>query len=184
MTARRAISDTLRRAYAVPAAAISETQPRSAVTAATAALTSGTLRLAAGCVIPGGVTVSSITVISGTTALSGGSNQWFVLLDHSRNKLAITGDDTSAAWAAGAAKTLALASPYTPGDDIGVYVGVMVKATTPPTLLASAPPNQAIDLLPPIIGGNSSGSLTDPASCPATPAAITTGSGPFYAYVS
>ena len=36
MTARRTISDTLRRSYAVPAAAISETQPRSAVTAATA----------------------------------------------------------------------------------------------------------------------------------------------------
>ena len=96
MTARRTISDTLRRSYAVPAAAISETQPRSAVTAATAALTSGTLRLAAGCVIPGGVPVSQITVISGTTALSGGANQWFALLDHARNKLAVTADDTTA----------------------------------------------------------------------------------------
>ena len=41
----------------------------------------------------GGRTVSSITFMSGSTALSGGSNQWFCLLDSARNVLRKTADD-------------------------------------------------------------------------------------------
>src|SRR5690348_3483059 len=53
--------------------------------------TSGTLYLYGGIVIPGGVTVSSITFCSANAA-SGPTHQWFCLVDQSLNVLAKTAD--------------------------------------------------------------------------------------------
>lgn len=168
-----------------PSAALSETMNRLIATSPTLALTSGTLRLAYGLRVKAGQAITSITLHSGTTAGATLTNQWFALYSASLAKLAVTVDDTSTAWAANAAKTLLLPAPYTPPDDATLYVGCMVAATTPPSLCgAVAVPTQPLGLAPPIIGGNSTGSLTNPASAPAIAAAISTAASPFYAYVS
>jgi hypothetical protein len=142
------------------------------------------LRLAGGTVLPGGRAVTSVSVRSGTTALSAGTNQWFCLIDQSLNVLAKTVDDTSVAWAANAAKTLNLSSVYTPANTIAAYVGVVVVATTPPSLLRTGggANGNTLDQTPKM-GGTSTAGLTNPASLGATAGAIS-GGDPFYAYVS
>lgn len=85
--------------------AIAETVPLEQVTTTISSLTSGRLHLAR-IVLPGGVPVSHLTVLSGSTAMVTGSNQWFSLFDKNRVKLATTNDDTSTAWAGNTEKTL------------------------------------------------------------------------------
>lgn len=167
----------------LPTSAVSETIPRWAPTSAALSLTSGQLRVAYGAVIPAGATVSTITIVSGSTALSVGSNQWFALFDGSRVKLGVTADDTSTAWAASTSKTLTLSAAYTntTGLDIVGYVGVCVVATTPPSLNGSLTATAAIADQVPKLGGQADSGLTNPASCPATFTAPASGTGPFYA---
>lgn len=145
-------------------------------------LTSGTLNLFRGLLLPAGRAVSSITFVSGATALATGTHQWFALYDLSRNKLAVTVNDTSAAWGGLFPKTLALSAPYTPPTDMEVYVGITVVATTPPSL-SGAGTTGGIRILTPIFGGSSTAGLTDPASAPATAGALTAGNIA-YCYVS
>ena len=152
-----------------PAAGYSETMSRNLVTANNLALTSGTLRMAYGLRLKGGYPVSSISLFSGTTAAGTPTAQWFCLYSAAGAKLAVTNDDTTTAWAANALKTLSIVQPYIPPDDATVYVGCMVAATTPPSLSGPvATVSSAFGLLPPIIGGNSTGSLTTPSTAPAT----------------
>lgn len=165
----------------LPTGAISQSIPRTAVSAS-GGLTSGRLRMTGGIVIPAGVTVSSITFVSAATALVTGTNQWFALYDKSRNRLAVTVDDTSTAWAAETAKTLALSTPYTVGQDTEVYAGACVVAATPPTLHCGNPPT-AIGTLAPVTGGLADTGLTNPASAPATLVALTVAI-PAYCYIS
>jgi hypothetical protein len=154
--------------------------PRTLVASSTlTAPTSGTLRLDA-VWLPAGLLVSSIAYFAGTTALGTGSNQWFALFDRNRNLLAITADDTDTAWGANAAKRLALTTPYrTPAAGL-YYVGLCVVASTMPTLagvvtVATGPRNIGF-----VSGGNSTASLTDPASCTTPADAITAGAiGPY-----
>jgi hypothetical protein len=58
-----------------------------------------------------GTVVNSITFLSGTTALSAGTNQWFALADSSYLTLAKSADDTSTAWGSNTLKTLNMSSP-------------------------------------------------------------------------
>ena len=148
-------------------------------------LSTGRLTLAGGCIIPAGVRVSNITFVSGTTALSVGSNQWFCLVDQSNNVLAKTADDTSTAWGAGTAKTLALSTAYTPSSTIAVYLGIVVVATTPPSLIISES-NSATGVasLTPLICANADTSLTNPASLGATATPTGVSGGVAYAYLT
>ena len=99
-----------------------------------APLVSGTLYLVGGMILPRGVRVSSLRVIAGDTAAGVPTNQWFCLVDQALNVLAKTSDGTTGAWARNSAKQLSLAAAYTPTEDIAVYVGIVVVATTVPTL--------------------------------------------------
>lgn len=83
-----------------------------------------------------GDTVTSLTFVSGTTAAGTPTNWWFALYSSAATPalLAQTADQTSTAWAANTAKTVALASPYKVTATGIYYAAVMVKATTPPTL--------------------------------------------------
>jgi len=167
----------------MPASALSETYPRGgAVTSAVAAATSGRLMLYA---IPltAGQVVSTITFVSQSTALSGGTNQWFALYSAARAKLAVTGDDGATAWAATTPKSLTLTSAYTVPTTGLYYVGICVVASTPPTLSGVANGSWMTGLAPITAGGSTTG-LTNPASAPSTAAAITATSGQAYAYVS
>src|SRR5687768_15486215 len=60
-------------------------------------LLSGRLQLQA-IALPSGLLVSSISWISGSTALGTPTNQWSALFDNTRTKLAISADGTSTAW--------------------------------------------------------------------------------------
>ncbi|WP_431892663.1 hypothetical protein [Micromonospora haikouensis] len=84
-----------------------------------------------------GDVITNISARSGATAAGTPTNYWFALYDTSGALVGQTADQTSTAWAANTTKTLALASPYTV-PTTGIYwVGIMVTATTPPTLLGS-----------------------------------------------
>jgi len=80
--------------------------------------------------------VTNLTFKSGSTAAGTPTNWWFALYDTAATPalIAQTADQTSTAWAADTAKTVALATAYrVPAT--GVYrAAIMVKATTPPTL--------------------------------------------------
>lgn len=166
-----------------PSGAIAQTFPRAATWANSSILSSGRLSLAGGMVLPKGVAVTNLTAVSATTALGTGVNQWFCLVDQSGNVLSKTVDDTSAAWAANTAKTLALSSPYTPSVDIAVYLGVMVNGTTVPTLFAIVSAG-AFPVIAPVLGVRSTTGLTNPASLVATVSLAGTHDPCFYGYVT
>jgi len=139
-------------------------------------ITSGTLNLF-GVYLPANQTITSISFFSGGTSLSVGTNQWFGIFDSSRAPLRFTSDDTSTAWGTNTVKTLNLTSTYTPSTSGDYYIGIMVAATTPPTLRCSVQAGGTeIIQLAPIVQGKSSTGLTNTASCP-NPAAAMTGNG-------
>lgn len=179
-----------------PAGAFGETYPRSLVIQTNnATLASGQLFLAA---IPllNGSTISSITFVSGGTAAGTPTNQWFCLYDKDLGRWAVTADDTSTAWAGNTAKTLNIGQTSATANGTlanattfvvpysGLwYVGIMVAATTPPTLRGKADNSALIHGIAPIIAGTSTGSLTTPSTAPAPAAAITATVNLPYAYV-
>lgn len=238
-----------------PTNAIMQTHPRGHVGGSDlAALTTAQLFLVA-CPLPGGKTITSITFLSGATAVGTPLNQWYGLFDASLNVLGVTVDDTVTAWAANIVKTLALgarvrdgvttntsptvtsataafvagdagktitgagipaattilsvqsgtsitlsanATATASGVDLSwaravtysvtatglYYIGIMVKATTVPTLRGVTLAGTVAANLPPILQGTSTGSLTTPGSCPATAGALTVAASNPYAYVS
>ena len=123
-----------------------------------------------------GDVVTNLTFVSGGTGAGTPTNYWFALYSPAGALLSQSADATSAAWAANAAKTLALASPQlisTPGL---YYAAIMVKATTPPTLrgfsVGHATVAGALGLGAKVLAQTSGSSLTDTA--PATIATPTT----------
>lgn len=84
--------------------------------------------------------VTNLSFMSGGTAAGTPTNWWFALYNTATTPalIAQTADQLTAAWAANTVKTLALSAPYTVTADGIYWPGVMVKATTVPTL-AGAP---------------------------------------------
>jgi hypothetical protein len=139
----------------------------------TAALTSGTLHLAAVYLTRGQV-VSNLSFFSATTAAGTPTNGIFGLFDASRNLLAQTANFTTEAWAANTIKTKALTAAYTVPTSGLYYVGIMITATTVPTLKgATARTGGQLAGTAPILHGNSTTGLTTTLPNPA--AAITVG---------
>jgi hypothetical protein len=139
-----------------------------------AAPASGVLRVVGGLALIPGKVVTSLTWMSGSTALATGSNQWMCVIRKSDLAvLAKTTDDTSAAWGTFTLKTFTLASPITPTEFTPVYLGLVTVATTNPSSFGVNPAGNIVD---PHVGGTSTTGLTDPASLGANAAAITPGS--------
>lgn len=155
-----------------PTGAVAESAPRGWATLATvSALTSGTLRLTS-VSLRAGQLVSSIRFTAVGAAVAP-SNQWFMLLSSSRVALGVTADDGAAAWGANASKTLALTSPVTVPSTGLYYLGLMVAAATPPTLVGVSSTSVATGIAP-ILGGNTADTgLTAPPALPFTAGAIT-----------
>jgi hypothetical protein len=84
-----------------------------------------------------GDVVSNLTFMSGNTAANTPTNWWFALYDDAATPalLAQTADQTTAAWAANTAKTLALSTSKLISRSGIYYAAVMVKATAVPTLV-------------------------------------------------
>lgn len=132
-----------------------------------------------------GRVISSVTLISGGTAVGTPTNQWFAIYNGSFQKQAVSVDDTTTAWAANTPKTLALSSAWTVPDDGLYYIGICVVATTVPTLTGLFIGSGALvaGIVPRLSMGMNTG-LTNPASAPATATRSFDQAAMGYAYVS
>jgi hypothetical protein len=150
-----------------------ETFPRHLTTEInTALLSTGRLSLEA-IVIMQGELLTSISFWSATTAAGTPTNQLFGLYDSSLNLLRATNNDTTTAWAANTRKTLSLTSTFTTTYSGLYYLGIMVTATTVPTIKGfEARINGALNAAAPSMGGTSTTGLTtslpNPAAAPGT----------------
>jgi hypothetical protein len=120
-----------------------------------------------------GDTITNIGVCFGSTAANTPTNWWFALYTSALVLMAQTADQTTGAIAAGSFKDIALSSPQAITTSGLHYVGVMVKASTVPTLAGRL---AAVDgghmNFTVAMTGTSDGSLTTTA--PANAAAINT----------
>lgn len=164
----------------VAAAALYESVPRNSYSANLTAASSGQMLLV-GIKIPAGTVVSSISFLSGTTAGSAMTAQWFALYDPDLVLLGQTTDDTSTAWAANAIKTLSFATAKTTTKTGLHYAGICVVGSTVPSYQGPTG-NQYITGLTPKLAGTSTTGLTTTAPDPAG-AMTAVGSIP-YCYVS
>lgn len=168
--------------YDVPTGFVAQTCPRTLAGVNISALTSGSLYLQA-IYLMAGEKISNISFCSGATQAGTPTNQFFALYDINRNLLAQTANATTTAWAANTFVTRALTATYTVPTTGLYYVGIMVTATTVPTLAGlTAAGNAALRTNAPIISGNGSTSLTT--SLPNPSAAITAGVNTIWAGLS
>jgi len=148
----------------------------------TAVLSSGRLSGAA-IWLESGMTISSISFHSATTAAGTPTNQLFGLFDSSRNLLRSSVNDTTTAWAANSLKTLALTTTFTTTYSGLYYLGIMVTATTVPTLKGNtARVGGQLQAQAPSMGGTSNTGLTT--ALPATANAFGTVTTSFWGCVS
>jgi hypothetical protein len=143
-------------------------------------LVTGRMHCAYGIVLEAGVPISSIT-FHGNGAANTPTNQFFAIVDASLNVLAKTVDDTTTAWGANAEKTLTITGGYTPSNDVAVYLGIVVVATTPPTVFGLSV--NTLMQKAPVIGLISGATYSNPASVGATITNNTYSAAP-YAYCS
>lgn len=153
---------------------VSESMPRMLCSEANlSALTSGTLYMVA-VYLRAGQVVTALNWHSATTAAGTPTHQISGLFDINRALLATSSDLTSAAWSANTMKTFTLTASYTVPSDGLYYAGLMVAATTVPTMkgLTAKTASQLAGQTP-ILHGNSTTGLTTALPNPA--AAITVG---------
>ena len=100
----------------------------------TAALTTQVLTTVA-LPLNAGDLVTKLVFKSGATATGTPTNYWFALYDTAGALIAQTADQTSTAWAADTTKDLALSTPYLVTKPGVYYAGIMVKASTVPSLV-------------------------------------------------
>ncbi|MDX2538575.1 right-handed parallel beta-helix repeat-containing protein [Streptomyces scabiei] len=130
--------------------------------------TSGTLYLVP-IWLPKGLVISNLSFVSGGTAVATPTNWWFTLHNSAKVALARTADQTTAAWAANTAKTLAIAqttagagSSYTTTYTGLHYLGVMIKATTVCSLISEGAVPDVLASIAPGFGGTDTGLSTPP----------------------
>lgn len=178
----QAAADVARRDLPLaPAGAIAETFSRAgAVMSNQGILSSARLHLHA-IHLSAGTVISSASFMAGTTAAGTPTHQWFALYDSALGLIGQTGNDTSEAWTANTVKTLAFATPLTTTYSGLHYLGILVTASTPPSLIGQA--NLAVATgVAPTIGGHSTTGLVGTA--PPTAATITATAPQPWAYVS
>jgi len=180
--------------YTHPVPAVAATMPRTRATTALSTLTSGTLYVTA-IGIQAGVTVKKATFFTNTTAKTGGTHGWYVLLDNNLKVIAVTADQTDATTVWGAVSTgyplSFTASAITQYSGI-YYAGVMVAETsgTMPTFTGATPAlATGISIgtgisSPAVFAGTSSTGRTTPPSVGDTMSSISSaGNYLFYAYL-
>lgn len=180
-TEAQVAADIIQRGAFLPSGALAQNMSRiAAMSNLTATLSTGRMSLTA-LDLPLGRTITSISFMAATTALSAGTNQWFALYDSSRALLRQTADDTSTAWSANSVKTLTLTTPFTTTYSGLHYVGINVTASTVPTLFGINANANPVNIAP-RLNGTADSSLTDTA--PATAAAINATATVPWVYVS
>jgi hypothetical protein len=150
----------------MPASVTHSTVPRAAQVRDLAVLESGRLHLVA-IDLPAGLSVQDITFFSGATGAAGATHQWFALFDASNSALAVTVDDAAAEWAPNSAKTLRASIPHVTTYAGLHYLGIMVAASTIPTLMA-VEGSAAFSAQPPVLAGTGAEALGPPPAPPFT----------------
>ena len=120
-----------------------------------AIITSQQLRLVA-VALPSGFVLTKMGWFSGTTALGTPTNYWACLLDPALKVLATSTDLLTAAWAANTLKNFTFTSLTLRRPPGLYYAGLVVKATTPPSLLGTIDAHAIVATQAPILSGNSS----------------------------
>lgn len=89
--------------------------------------------------------ITNLTFVSGATAADTPTNWWFGLYDTGATPALLrqTADQTTTAWAANTAKTVALSSAYLVPTSGIYYASLMVKATAVPTIAGVTVENAA-----------------------------------------
>lgn len=111
-----------------------ENYDRALISADLAALTTQVM-LTVGVPVAAGEPIRTITFLSGATAAGTPLDQWAALYDPAGALIGQSVTLGSAAWAADTAKTFTLATPFGGGGEGIYYAGIMVRATTPPSLM-------------------------------------------------
>jgi hypothetical protein len=114
--------------------AVSESFERGNISADLGALTTQVM-LSVGVPVQAGEPIGTITFLSGATAAGTPTNYWAALYDTAGVLMAQSADQLTAAWAADTAKVFTLATPQAARDAGIYYAALMVKATTPPSLM-------------------------------------------------
>lgn len=175
------------------ATAVAATMERGRATAASGALTSGTVYLMEQ-PLPAGLSTAKCTMFTNTTAKTGGTHGWYVLTDSSLKVVAVTADQTDAATVWGAASTgypLPWTAAYTVPATALYYVGIMVaqSAGGTPTISSATAPAAGIAGATGITNGvalcgsSSTGQTTPPAIGATLTAISSSGVYQFYAYL-
>lgn len=176
------ITPVLNRRYLI-SGALAETFDRNLCDEVNSAVLSSGRLSGAAIWLEAGMTISSISFHSATTAAGTPTNQLFGLFDSSRNLLRSSTNDTTTAWAANSLKTLALTSTFTTTYSGLYYLGIMVTATTVPTLKGNtAMVGGQLQAQAPSMGGTSNTGLTT--ALPATANAFGTVTTSFWGCVS
>lgn len=98
-----------------------------------------------------GDSIAGFRFRSGTTALSGGAHAWCGLFDSSRVALKLSAaDDTGVTWGATADKDFALSSAYVIPTTDFYYAGLMIDASTMPTMIGLTQFSSTVSGLAPI----------------------------------
>lgn len=146
-------------------------------TATLADLTSGQIAFFAVTLVAGQV-LTKIKFAGGTTAAVAPTHQWFALYDANLNALAATADGTNTPWAISTYQPLSIAFTYSAGawhanasytipTTALYYIGIMVAATTVPTLNGGALTGYISQDAPVVTGSDTTHvGLTTPNSSP------------------
>lgn len=152
---------------------------------ATATPASGTLYLQS-IWLPIGKTVSNIGFVTGLTAATGPTHWWTVLLDDSYTQQAHSADQATAAIPASTWQLLPVAAAYTATYSGTFFLGVVIATTSvQPTLVCGTTvPNAALisgtNVVAPVPGGTSTGSLATPGTDGSTVYATPSAASNFY----
>lgn len=135
-------------------------------------LASGTLHLTA-IHLPKGEHLTFLGHLFGSTVAVGQTNLWYALYDQNLAKLAVTNDDSTDTPNNGEFKNIALSTPYTTTYKGLYYIGIcQVVSGSVSTVRGRATTSQFTGIAPVLSGASTTG-LTNPASAPATAAALT-----------
>lgn len=167
--------------------AVAETIPRVQITSeAVSANTSGQLNFFAIDLLRGD-SFSHAIVTAGSTAMTLGENQWVALYTYSETapkKIIVSEDLTSTAWPSGNDQKFTFAETYEVATSGLYFLGIMVKASVPPTFSGAQPPGTSLMSRARLLNGKSNTGLTNPASAPATAEAPASRPGMAHAWVN
>lgn len=89
--------------------------------------------------LPAGLTVTKISILTGTTPANGPTHQWAALLDSSLHVLAVSPDGTSAAMAASTLLTYTMGTPFVTTAQGLYYIAFSAGATTTAPTMSGGP---------------------------------------------